>query len=98
EDAEGLSRAYLSGFTPEELTNWSYDEHGAYEWVVLRTTALRKARAEDAEWIRETKWAYFDKENFRIYKHAEAAPMGSLLPWTEISGPVQLVDAGRHGL
>ncbi|HZU28687.1 MAG TPA: hypothetical protein VFA04_24390 [Bryobacteraceae bacterium] len=99
EDAEGVSRAYLSAFTPEELTNWSYDEHGGYEWVVLRTTALRKARVEDAEWIRETKWAYFDKECFRIYRHAEAAQLGGMLPWTETTtGAVELVDAGRHGL
>src|SRR5947209_6211172 len=35
EDAAGLSRAYLVRFQSEELINWSTDEHGQYEWVVL---------------------------------------------------------------
>jgi len=98
EDAEGASRAYLAGFTPDELTNWNYDDYGNYEWVVLRTSALKKASPEDPEWRLETTWVYFDKETFRTYRHSEAAPGGMPLPWTGPSGPVELIDAGRHGL
>jgi hypothetical protein len=67
EDALGASRAYLVDYAREDLINWSRDEEGNYEWVVLRTAALRKNRVEDAEWRRETRWAYYDKSAFRIY-------------------------------
>src|SRR5581483_2208899 len=98
EDAEGASRAYLAGFTPEELVNWSHDEYGNYQWVVLRTTSLRKANVEDTHWIRETKWVYFDKEQFRTYRRSEERSTGMVTAGDGGSGPVELVDAGRHGL
>jgi hypothetical protein len=50
EDERGTSRAYLVGYSPEELINWSYDEHGNYEWIELRTSGLRKPNIEDARW------------------------------------------------
>jgi len=98
EDAGGASRAYLAGFTPNELVNWSYDDHGNYEWVVLRTTALTKAKAEDPEWVWETKWVYFDKENFRTYQHTEERSTGLLPMGGDARSGAELIDAGRHGL
>jgi len=89
EDERGTSRAYLVGYSAEELINWSRDEQGHYEWVVLRTEALRKRNIEDADWSKETRWAYYDKNSYRIYER------------TEISGKlseIQMVAEGAHGL
>jgi hypothetical protein len=71
EDERGASRAYLVSYAADELINWSYDEHGHYDWVVLRTQSLKKAKIEDPAWIKLTRWVYYDKENYRIYEQAE---------------------------
>jgi hypothetical protein len=89
EDAAGISRAYLVNFAPDSLTNWSYDEQGQLEWVVLRTESLRKKDIAKDGWIKETKWFYYDRESYRIY--ARGVAQGE-------TGSINLVDEGRHGL
>ena len=89
EDAKGVSRAYLVGYSPRNLINWSLDEHGNYEWVVLRTSGLRKPNIEDAGWSNETRWAFYDKQNYRIYEKTSTDGK---------EGEIALVAAGRHGL
>ena len=99
EDAAGVSRAYLLHYTPDELINWSYDEHGNYDWVVLRTGGLRKQSAEDAAWVYETRWAYYDKETYRIYSERRPAPAFLSWHWSDDAGKqAELIDAGVHGL
>lgn len=88
EDTLGLSRAYLVGYSAENLINWSLDERGNYEWVVLRTVALRKKDLQEQDWTRRTRWAYFDKRKFQIYERDER---------TGEKGGVQLIAEGRHG-
>jgi hypothetical protein len=51
EDAEGLSRAYLVDYSAADLINWSYDDNGVFEWVVLRTSAFRQASVHDGNWV-----------------------------------------------
>jgi hypothetical protein len=89
EDERGASRAYLVSYSADELINWSYDDHGHYEWVVLRTQSLKKAKIEDPVWIKQTRWVYYDKENYRIYEQAENG--------TD-QNQVEIVSEGRHGL
>jgi hypothetical protein len=89
EEALGLSRAYLVRYAAEELINWSYDEEGNYEWVVLRTSYLRQGEPGRGDWVRETRWIYYDKENYEIQR---ATGEGSAGERTEV------VAAGRHGL
>jgi len=89
EDALGMSRAYLVGYGAPDLINWSYDEQGNYEWVVLRTSALRKAEITDTEWVRQTRWSYFDKRRFRTYVRNETEGGG---------GEVSVAAEGWHGL
>ena len=89
EDERGASRAYLVGYAADELTNWSYDEHGHFQWVVLRTESLRKDRIEDTNWERQTRWVYYDKENYRIYERAGDS---------QERGHIELISEGRHGL
>jgi hypothetical protein len=86
EDALGASRAYLVDYTADDIINWSADEQGNYEWVVIRTKNIRKNRVEDAEWRTETRWAYYDKQKFRIYQKNDG------------ESAVTLVDQGTHGL
>jgi hypothetical protein len=84
EDATGASRAYLVSYAAEDVINWNLDLEGNFDWVVIRTKAIRKERVEDAEWITETRWAYYDKRSFRIY--------------SKVGEVVRLVDEGQHAL
>ena len=86
EDASGRSRAFLVEYTPDEVINWSYDDDGNLAWIVIRTSCLRQEKVTDADWKRETRWIYYDRENFRIYSKAEE------------QGEILLIDEGRHGL
>ncbi len=89
EDERGVSRAYLAGYTADELINWSHDEQGHYQWVVLRTEAIKKERIEDKSWIKQTRWVYYDKEQFRIYERVDDGTGRAT---------VECVSEGRHGL
>jgi hypothetical protein len=86
EDASGRSRAYLVDYAAEEVINWNYDPQGGLDWVVIRTSCLQQSKVTDAQWEKETRWIYYDRENFRMFRKAgEASPM-------------ELIDEGRHGL
>jgi hypothetical protein len=87
EELSGASRAYLVGFSADDVINWSRDERGNFEWVVIRTEHVRKNRLEDLEWTRETRWTYYDKERFRTYRRAEGA-----------ESVIERVAEGPHGL
>jgi hypothetical protein len=86
EDAAGRSRAYLVDYGPEEVINWSYDPSGGLEWVVIRTYCLQQSTVADAKWERETRWIYYDRENYATYRQAGD------------SSPIEPMDQGRHGL
>lgn len=90
EDERGVSRAYLVPFAAEDLINWNYDEHGRFQWVVLRTTALRKSKVEDPDWQSETRWTYYDQREFRVYRQVTST--------SGTSEPIELIDSGRHGM
>jgi len=89
EDAQGASRAYLVGYAADDLVNWSYDDQGQYEWVVLRTSGLRKQKIEDPVWEKQTRWVYYDKTHFRIFERTDQRG--------QVSG-VEVVAEGRHGM
>jgi len=85
EDAVGRSRAYLVDYSPEELINWSYDDRGGLEWAVIRTSSLRKSKVTESDWTRETRWIYYDRQNYRVYQMLK-------------NKEVRMVDEGVHGL
>ncbi|MBK5293252.1 MAG: hypothetical protein JJE04_16455 [Acidobacteriia bacterium] len=89
EKACGADRAYLVDFTSDQLINWNYDELGAYDWVVLKSSYLRKESVQDAKWRRETRWFYYDKQRFEVYRS-----------WADEGdkGAIELIDSGVHGL
>jgi hypothetical protein len=88
EDAMGASRAYLVEYRSEDLINWGYDEQGNYEWVVLRTERLAEEEGT-GRWEKQTRWLYYDKEKFQIYRGSSG--LGG-------RPRAELVDEGRHGL
>jgi hypothetical protein len=89
EDAMGASRAYLVDYRAEDLINWSYDEEGNYDWVVLRTTRTAQGAPGDGQATRETRWLYYDKEQFRIYRATDEQGK---------TREMEQVDAGQHSL
>ena len=86
EDASGRSRAYLVDYSPDEVINWNFDATGALDWIVVRTSCLRQSKVTDAKWERETRWIYYDREAFQMFRRAGEAE------------PVELMDEGRHAL
>ena len=89
EDQQGASRAYLVPYGPEDLINWTYDEQGNFESVVLRTSRLRQDEAASSGWAAETLWSYYDKEQFKVFR---------LTKQTGQNSKPELIDSGRHGL
>ena len=88
EDAAGKSRAYLVGYTPEHVINWSHDERGVLDWVVIRSRQLRKPSVEDKNWLEETIWTYYDRAEYRMYRRRN-------MPEEDV--PIECVASGPHG-
>ena len=86
EDASGRSRAYLTEYGADEVINWNYDETGGLDWVVIRTSCLQQSKVTDAKWEKETRWIYYDRENYQIYRKAGE------------SQAIELIDEGRHAM
>jgi hypothetical protein len=86
EDASGRSRAYLVAYNADELINWSHDQGGDLEWVVIRTSLLKQDSVRTFGWKRETRWIYYDRERFEIYERRGADQK-----------TIELVDHGNHG-
>lgn len=95
EEALGAANAYLVSYAPDEIINWSTDERGEYDWVVIRTSQLRRQRLEDPEPLLETNWHYYDRQNFRSYR--QISKPGIFGTAKEVV-PIELVDQGLHGL
>jgi hypothetical protein len=86
EDASGRSRAYLVDYGADEVINWSYDDNGGLDWAVIRTTCLQQSAVTDSKWEQETRWVYYDRENFQIFRKAGEG------------GKTEVVCQGRHAL
>lgn len=91
EDASGRSRAYLIGYTADEVINWSHDQNGELEWIVIRTSWLKQDSVKAFGWKRETRWLYYDREKFEIYEQRESKA------GNRTSQSIELVDQGYHG-
>ncbi len=89
EDAAGLSRAYLVRYQAEDLINWSTDDQGEYEWVVLRQKRQKQPRIDSPEIVEETYWLYYDKSEYRAYRRLEQ---------TNHPSSIELIGHGPHAL
>jgi hypothetical protein len=86
EDASGRSRAYLVSYTADELINWSFDDRGELNWVVIRTSCLKQDSVRSFGWKRETRWIYYDRERYEVYERRD-----------DDKKSIELVEQGRHG-
>jgi hypothetical protein len=86
EDQAGISRAFLVRYQAEELINWSRDERGDYEWVVLRYKIHRQATPA----MEERYWRYYNRTEYRTYRQTVVD--------NRYNAPVELVSQGLHGL
>lgn len=75
--------------SPEDVINWSHDSSGQLEWIVIRTSCLRQASVKDASWNRETRWIYYDRQNFEIYTQAAGTGVQA--------AQIELIAEGKHG-
>jgi hypothetical protein len=87
EDASGRSRAYLVSYTADEVINWSYNDRGEMDWVVIRTSCLKQDSVRSLGWKKETRWIYYDRAKYEIYEQREANRKTT----------IELVDEGPHG-
>ena len=88
EDAVGLSRAYLTPYLPDQVTNWGKTAQGEFEWVVLKSESIHQP-TPGSEPVHETLWTYYDRENYEVYRRQGTG---------DSSGDIVLTDAGPHGL
>lgn len=88
EEDLGVSRAYVVDYNARELINWSTDEFGAYEWIVLRTAHQRPPTAGQPEWTTETRWQYYDRRTYQVWTQSSA---------TKDARPV-LISEGLHAM
>lgn len=88
EDAAGMSRAYLTRYLPEQVTNWGKTPQGEFEWVVLKTESIHQP-SPGSDPTHETVWTYYDRENYEIYRKQGSQDSG---------GDITLTDTGPHGL
>jgi len=89
EDAAGISRAFLIRYQAEDLINWSVDERGEYDWIVLRQSMRKQPRVDSPEIIEETYWYYYDKAEYRTYRRREGA---------DEPRDIELIAHGAHAL
>jgi hypothetical protein len=87
EDASGRSRGYLVGYTADEVINWSYNDLGEMDWVVIRTSCLKQDSVRSMGWKKETRWIYYDRAKYEIYEQCEVNHKPG----------IELVDEGPHG-
>lgn len=85
EDASGRSNAFLTSCPAEEVINWSLDDRGEFEWVVIRTSCHRQDNVKSLGWKKHERWVYYDRAKFEIYERANA------------SDKIELVEQGPHG-
>jgi len=86
EDASGRSRAYLADYSAREVINWNYSEKGGLEWLVIRTSCLQQSKVTDARWEKETRWIYYDRERFQVFRRAGDAQA------------IEEIASGQHAL
>ena len=83
-----LDRGYLQALTPLDIIDWTYNDVGQLEWIVIRRTRLVRERLSDLEWRKETRFAQYDREHYAIYRQTEQSD-GAV--------KTELVAEGKHG-
>jgi hypothetical protein len=88
EEQWGVSRAFLADYPAESLINWSRNERGEFDWVVLKTERLVSQGPGSGEYVQQSRWVFYDRQRFAVYERAG----------TEKDVQPALVDEGPHGM
>lgn len=67
EKDKGLDRVYLCGYSPLQVINWSNDQYGNLNWVVIKVETDRQD-AWDGPLSRVVTWYIFDRQNYYQYE------------------------------
>jgi hypothetical protein len=91
--ARGDLNAYITTFDASQVVNWSCDQSGNYEWLVIKTQRADRVFGKPPVIIDQ--WYYFDRTDFRLYE-AEV-PDGTLnvVPGERIA---HIIEQGKHAL
>ena len=69
EDASGTIAGVPGGLRRRtKSSTGTTTQTGGLEWVVIRTSCLQQSKVTDAKWERETRWIYYDRENYQIFR------------------------------
>lgn len=85
EDATGASRAYLVSYTPEQLINWTCNDRGEFDRVVLRSSQIRE-KNDGTGYEECVSYLEYDRKAYRLYQGT-----------SEEQEP-QLIREGKHGM
>ena len=106
EKAAGLTDPLLSVFDARQVINWSLDRRGNLDWIVARAMFQRETFLGDV--INETIWYYFDRTEYRVYRHQQKQGVRADQSYTVLydsnnnridSTPMaDLIDRGKHAL
>lgn len=101
--AAGALDPYLVTLDPKQIINYSFDEDGNLNWVVVYSRQERSESVFDKVQVFDC-WYYFDKQNFARYEHqvttsgaAEGLP-SDLNTGDGSEAMATLVDSGNHAL
>jgi hypothetical protein len=64
--ARGDLDAYITTFDAAQVINWSCDQSGNYEWIVISTTRAERVFGKDPRIFDQ--WYYFDATDYRLYE------------------------------
>ena len=98
---------YLMAYDPRSIINWSVDDFGNYNWIVIKTGSTTEEFLGDQ--INIDRWYYYDRTEYRIYERqtrigqssSEGMPLygpnGVPLSISSVN-VAKLIDSGPHAL
>lgn len=96
ERERGYLDPHLVLYSPQSLINWSKDEYGNYQWVVVKSRRYFQTDVAAEQQI-ITEWFLYDQETFAVYRLVGRAD--TLMVNEEFSDQrAELVAYGQHAL
>jgi hypothetical protein len=92
EKQAGQLNPYLCIYDPRHVINWSYDDAGNLDWIVIYNREIDAKPLEEAKTF--DRWYYFDKTEFKVFER-EVSEKETTVP---DNAEADLVRAGRHAL
>jgi hypothetical protein len=90
----GALDPYLVTYEPQQIINWSCDEHGVLEWAIVATISTRRGKL--AAPIVIDRWYVYDRENVEIWESTRKTDTKA--GDDDTKREAQLVHFGRHAL